>query len=138
MTDLLASISSTDVLLTKEEVLNDYRVACESREVSYIGRQDVFRGRAKFGVFGDGKELAQIAMSKVFRKGDFRSGYYRDQTFLAAVGGLTWQQFFAQLYAHTDIAHDPFTGGRSMNAHYGNRWVDDKGEWLDQTQINKL
>lgn len=135
MTDLLASISSTDVLLTKEEVLNDYRVACESREVSYIGRQDVFRGRAKFGVFGDGKELAQIAMSKVFRKGDFRSGYYRDQTFLAAVGGLTWQQFFAQLYAHTDIAHDPFTGGRSMNAHYGNRWVDDKGEWLDQTQM---
>lgn len=135
MTDLLASISSTDVLLSKEEVLNDYRVACESREVSYIGRQDVFRGRAKFGVFGDGKELAQIAMSKVFRKGDFRSGYYRDQTFLAAVGGLTWQQFFAQLYAHTDTAHDPFTGGRSMNAHYGNRLVDDKGEWLDQTQM---
>ncbi|MFY7910719.1 MAG: alpha-ketoacid dehydrogenase subunit alpha/beta [Emticicia sp.] len=135
MTDLLASISSTDVLLTKEEVLNDYRMACESREVSYIGRQDVFRGRAKFGVFGDGKELAQIAMSKVFRKGDFRSGYYRDQTFLAAVGGLTWQQFFAQLYAHTDVAHDPFTGGRSMNAHYGNRLVDDKGEWLDQTQM---
>ncbi|GAB2625717.1 alpha-ketoacid dehydrogenase subunit alpha/beta [Emticicia sediminis] len=135
MTDLLASISSTDVLLSKEEVLNDYRVACESREVSYIGRQDVFRGRAKFGVFGDGKELAQVAMSKVFRKGDFRSGYYRDQTFLAAVGGLTWQQFFAQLYAHTDVAHDPFTGGRSMNAHYGNRLVDDKGEWLDQTEM---
>jgi pyruvate/2-oxoglutarate/acetoin dehydrogenase E1 component/TPP-dependent pyruvate/acetoin dehydrogenase alpha subunit len=135
MTDLLDLITSTDVLLTKEEVLNDYRIACESREVSYIGRQDVFRGRAKFGVFGDGKELAQIAMSKVFRKGDFRSGYYRDQTFLAAVGGLTWQQFFAQLYAHTDIAHDPFTGGRSMNAHYGNRWVDEKGEWLDQTEM---
>ena len=135
MTDLLASISSTDVLLSKEEVLNDYRVACESREVSYIGRQDVFRGRAKFGVFGDGKELAQVAMSKVFRKGDFRSGYYRDQTFMAAVGGLTWQQFFAQLYAHTDVEHDPFTGGRSMNAHYGNRWVNDKGEWLDQTEM---
>lgn len=135
MTDLLASITSTDVLLTKKEVLNDYRVACESREVSYIGRQDVFRGRAKFGVFGDGKELAQIAMSKVFRKGDFRSGYYRDQTFMAAIGGLTWQQFFAQLYAHTDVEHDPFTGGRSMNAHYGNRWIDDKGEWLDQTEL---
>lgn len=135
MTDLLASIASTDVLLTKKEVLNDYRVACESREVSYIGRQDVFRGRAKFGVFGDGKELAQIAMSKVFRKGDFRSGYYRDQTFMAAVGGLNWQQFFAQLYAHTDVEHDPFTGGRSMNAHYGNRWIDDKGEWLDQTEL---
>ncbi|CAH0996557.1 1-deoxy-D-xylulose-5-phosphate synthase [Emticicia aquatica] len=135
MNDLLDPITSTDVLLTKEEVLNDYRIACESREVSYIGRQDVFRGRAKFGVFGDGKELAQIAMSKVFRKGDFRSGYYRDQTFLAAVGGLTWQQFFAQLYAHTDVAHDPFTGGRSMNAHYGNCWVDAKGEWLDQTEM---
>ncbi len=135
MTDLLTSISSTDVLLSKVEVLNDYRVACESREVSYIGRQDVFRGRAKFGVFGDGKELAQVAMSKVFRKGDFRSGYYRDQTFMAAVGGLTWQQFFAQLYAHTDVEHDPFTGGRSMNAHFGNRWVNDKGEWLDQTEL---
>lgn len=135
MTDLLTSISSTDVLLSKVEVLNDYRVACESREVSYIGRQDVFRGRAKFGVFGDGKELAQVAMSKVFRKGDFRSGYYRDQTFMAAIGGLTWQQFFAQLYAHTDVEHDPFTGGRSMNAHFGNRWVNDKGEWLDQTEM---
>ena len=135
MTELLDPITSTDVLLTQEEVLNDYRIACESREVSYIGRQDVFRGRAKFGVFGDGKELAQLAMSKVFRKGDFRSGYYRDQTFLAAVSGLTWQQFFAQLYAHTDIAHDPFTGGRSMNAHFGNHWVDAQGEWLDQTQM---
>ncbi len=135
MTELLDPITSTDVLLTQEEVLNDYRIACESREVSYIGRQDVFRGRAKFGVFGDGKELPQLAMSKVFRKGDFRSGYYRDQTFLAAIGGLTWQQFFAQLYAHTDIAHDPFTGGRSMNAHYGNHWVDENGEWLDQTEM---
>jgi pyruvate/2-oxoglutarate/acetoin dehydrogenase E1 component/TPP-dependent pyruvate/acetoin dehydrogenase alpha subunit len=135
MTELLDPITSTDVLLTQEEVLNDYRIACESREVSYIGRQDVFRGRAKFGVFGDGKELAQLAMSKVFRKGDFRSGYYRDQTFLAAIGGLTWQQFFAQLYAHTDIAHDPFTGGRSMNAHYGNHWVDAQGEWLNQTEL---
>ncbi|HEY1055113.1 MAG TPA: thiamine pyrophosphate-dependent enzyme, partial [Emticicia sp.] len=107
----------------------------ESREVSMIGRKDVFMGRANFGVFGDGKELAQIAMSKVFRKGDFRSGYYRDQTFLAAVGGLNWQQFFAQLYAHPDINHDPFSAGRSMNAHYGNRWIDDKGEWLNQTEL---
>ncbi|GAB3524781.1 alpha-ketoacid dehydrogenase subunit alpha/beta [Emticicia fontis] len=127
--------TSTDVLLTKEEVLNDYRIACESREVSTIGRKDVFMGRANFGVFGDGKELAQIAMSKVFRKGDFRSGYYRDQTFLAAVGGLNWQQFFAQLYAHPDINHDPFSAGRSMNAHYGNRWINDKGEWLNQTEL---
>lgn len=135
MTGASDLITSTDVLLTKEEVLNDYRIACESREVSIIGRKDVFMGRANFGVFGDGKELAQIAMSKVFRKGDFRSGYYRDQTFLAAVGGLSWQQFFAQLYAHPDINHDPFSAGRSMNAHYGNRWIDDKGEWLNQTEL---
>lgn len=135
MTGASDLITSTDVLLTKEEVLNDYRIACESREVSIIGRKDVFMGRANFGVFGDGKELAQIAMSKVFRKGDFRSGYYRDQTFLAAVGGLNWQQFFAQLYAHPDIKHDPFSGGRSMNAHYGNRWIDENGEWLNQTEL---
>lgn len=135
MTGASDLITSTDVLLSKEEVLNDYRIACESREVSIIGRKDVFMGRANFGVFGDGKELAQIAMSKVFRKGDFRSGYYRDQTFLAAVGGLNWQQFFAQLYAHPDINHDPFSGGRSMNAHYGNRWIDENGEWLNQTEL---
>ncbi|WP_337041504.1 alpha-ketoacid dehydrogenase subunit alpha/beta [Emticicia sp. 17c] len=135
MTGTSDLITSTDVFLTKDEVLNDYRIACESREVSITGRKDVFMGRANFGVFGDGKELAQIAMSKVFRKGDFRSGYYRDQTFLAAVGGLTWQQFFAQLYAHPDIAHDPFSAGRSMNAHYGNRWINDKGEWLNQTEL---
>ncbi len=134
MIDLPELITSKFVL-TKSEVLNDYRIACESREVSYIGRQDVFRGRAKFGVFGDGKELAQLALAKVFRKGDFRSGYYRDQTLLASVGILTWQQFFAQLYAHTDLAHDPFTGGRSMNAHYGNSWLNEAGEWLDQTQM---
>jgi pyruvate/2-oxoglutarate/acetoin dehydrogenase E1 component/TPP-dependent pyruvate/acetoin dehydrogenase alpha subunit len=100
-----------------------------------MGRKDVFMGRAKFGIFGDGKELAQIALSKVFRKGDFRSGYYRDQTLVAATGGLTWQQFFAQLYAHADINHDIFTAGRSMNSHFGNHWVDDKGHWLDQTQM---
>ncbi|WP_259016073.1 alpha-ketoacid dehydrogenase subunit alpha/beta [Emticicia fluvialis] len=135
MTEVSDLITSTDVLLTKEEVLNDYRIACESREVSIIGRKDVFMGRANFGVFGDGKELAQLAMAKVFRKGDFRSGYYRDQTFLAAVGGLTWQQFFAQLYAHPDINHDPFSAGRSMNAHYGNRWIDKNGDWLNQTEL---
>ncbi|HLO45891.1 MAG TPA: thiamine pyrophosphate-dependent enzyme [Leadbetterella sp.] len=127
--------TSNDVILSKTEVLADYKLACESRAVSLLGRKDVFMGRAKFGIFGDGKELAQIALSKVFRKGDFRSGYYRDQTLVAATGGLTWQQFFAQLYAHADINHDIFTAGRSMNAHYGNHWVDDKGLWLDQTDM---
>lgn len=128
-------VTSSNMILTRKEILNDYRIACESREVSYMGRKDVFMGRAKFGIFGDGKELAQLAMAKVFRKGDFRSGYYRDQTIVAATGDMTWQQFFAQLYAHTDINHDPFTGGRSMNGHYGNQWIDEKGEWLTQTDM---
>ncbi len=135
MNELIDLITTSEVMLTREEVLNDYRIACESREASLLGRKDVFMGRAKFGIFGDGKEVAQLAMAKVFRKGDFRSGYYRDQTFVAAIGEITWQQFFAQLYAHTDLAHDPFTGGRSMNAHYGNRWINDKGEWLNQTDM---
>ncbi|MFT6202581.1 MAG: pyruvate/2-oxoglutarate/acetoin dehydrogenase E1 component/TPP-dependent pyruvate [Spirosomataceae bacterium] len=123
-----------NLLISKEEVLLDYKHAVESREVSILGRKDVFMGRAKFGIFGDGKEVAQLAMAKVFRKGDFRSGYYRDQTLLASLGILTWQQFFAQLYAHADLEHDPFSGGRSMNAHYGNRWFNEGGDWLPQTK----
>lgn len=133
------SLTEIELLLSKEEILRDYTLACESREVSLLGRKDVFMGRAKFGIFGDGKEVAQLAMAKVFRKGDFRSGYYRDQTLLAALGTLTWQQFFAQLYAHADIEHDPFSGGRSMNAHYGNRWFDKNGDSLPQTkQFNSV
>ncbi|KPM46603.1 alpha-ketoacid dehydrogenase subunit alpha/beta [Jiulongibacter sediminis] len=128
------SLSSGFIVDTKE-ILADYRLAVESREVSLLGRKDVFMGRAKFGIFGDGKEVAQIAMSKVFRKGDFRSGYYRDQTLVAALGGLTWTQLFSQLYAHADLKYDIFSGGRSMNAHYGNAWVDEKGNWLNQTQL---
>jgi pyruvate/2-oxoglutarate/acetoin dehydrogenase E1 component/TPP-dependent pyruvate/acetoin dehydrogenase alpha subunit len=136
MSELLTGFyTSHEVIISKSEVLSDYKLACESRAVSILGRKDVFMGRAKFGIFGDGKELAQIALSKVFRKGDFRSGYYRDQTLTAAKGGLTWQQFFAQLYAHADINHDVFSGGRSMNAHFGNHWLDDKGRWLDQTEM---
>jgi pyruvate/2-oxoglutarate/acetoin dehydrogenase E1 component/TPP-dependent pyruvate/acetoin dehydrogenase alpha subunit len=126
---------SREILLSKEEILADYRLACESREVSLLGRKDVFMGRAKFGIFGDGKEIAQIAMAKVFRKGDFRSGYYRDQTFVAAVGGLTWKDFFGQLYADSDGENDPFSGGRSMNGHYSNRWIDENGQWLPQTDM---
>jgi pyruvate/2-oxoglutarate/acetoin dehydrogenase E1 component/TPP-dependent pyruvate/acetoin dehydrogenase alpha subunit len=123
-----------NLLISKEEVLLDYELVVESREVSVLGRKDVFMGRAKFGIFGDGKEVAQLAMAKVFRKGDFRSGYYRDQTLLVSLGILTWQQFFAQLYAHADLEHDPFSGGRSMNAHYGNRWFNENGDWLPQTK----
>ena len=92
-------------------------------------------GRSKFGIFGDGKEVAQIAMARAFKLGDFRSGYYRDQTVEAYLGNLTWQQFFAQMYAHADLAHEPHTGGRSMNGHFATRWLDDEGHWLDQTKL---
>lgn len=111
-----------------KEILADYRLAVESREASVIGRKEVFMGKAKFGIFGDGKEVAQIAMARVFRNGDFRSGYYRDQTFMFATGELTVQQYFAQLYAHTDINADPASGGRLMNGHYATRLLDDEGK----------
>ena len=111
-----------------KEILSDYRLAVESREASIIGRKEVFMGKAKFGIFGDGKEVAQIAMSKVFRNGDFRSGYYRDQTFMFAIGELSVQQYFAQLYAHTDVNADPASAGRLMNGHYATRMLDDQGK----------
>ncbi|PTX14238.1 pyruvate/2-oxoglutarate/acetoin dehydrogenase E1 component [Pontibacter mucosus] len=115
--------------LTSEEILNDYRIAWESRQASLTGRKEVFMGKAKFGIFGDGKELAQLAMAKFFRNGDFRSGYYRDQTFMFAIGELTLQQYFAQLYAHTDVEAEPSTAGRAMNGHFGTRSLDDEGNW---------
>ena len=118
-----------------KEILADYRLAVESREASLIGRKEVFMGKAKFGIFGDGKELAQIAMAKVFREGDFRSGYYRDQTFMFAIGELTVQQFFAQLYAHTDLEADPSTAGRLMTGHFGTRTLDSDGMFRDLTKL---
>ncbi len=111
-----------------KEILADYRLAVESREASLIGRKEVFMGKAKFGIFGDGKEIAQIAMAKVFREGDFRAGYYRDQTFMFAIGELTVQQYFAQLYAHTDVEADPASAGRLMNGHYATRMLDESGK----------
>ncbi|MEJ7665528.1 MAG: hypothetical protein WKG07_41385 [Hymenobacter sp.] len=93
--------------LAKTELLNDYRLGWESRHASLAGRREVFMGKAKFGIFGDGKELPQLAMARVFTKGDFRAGYYRDQTFMVAIGELTWQQYFAQLYAHADAEAEP-------------------------------
>jgi 2-oxoisovalerate dehydrogenase E1 component len=116
-------------------ILADYRLACASREASLLGRKEVFMGKAKFGIFGDGKEVAQLAMAKVFRPGDFRSGYYRDQTLMLAIGELTLQQYFAQLYAHTDVAADPASAGRLMNGHYATRMLDDSGEYK---QLSKL
>jgi 2-oxoisovalerate dehydrogenase E1 component len=121
----------------KNDVLTDFSIAVESREASLIGRREVLTGKAKFGIFGDGKELAQIAMAKVFKEGDWRSGYYRDQTFMMAEGLLSTQQFFAQLYAHADLNDEPMTGGRCMNGHYATKWVDAQGNWLNQvTQKN--
>lgn len=117
-----------------KEILADYRLAWESREASLLGRKEVFMGKAKFGIFGDGKEVAQIAMAKVFKNGDFRSGYYRDQTFMFAIGQLTVQQFFAQLYAHTDIEAEPASAGRLMTGHYATRLVNEDGQLNDLTQ----
>lgn len=115
----------------KQEALRDYRMAVASREASLIGRREVLTGKAKFGIFGDGKELAQIAVAKCIRNGDIRSGYYRDQTLMFATGMSSIQQFFAQLYADPNLENEPATGGRMMNGHYGTRWVDDEGEWKD-------
>jgi 2-oxoisovalerate dehydrogenase E1 component len=117
-----------------KDILSDYRLAVESREASIIGRKEVFMGKAKFGIFGDGKEVAQIAMAKVFRNGDFRSGYYRDQTFMFAIGELTVQQFFAQLYAHTDLEADPSTAGRLMTGHFGTRTLDEYGKFKNLSE----
>jgi TPP-dependent pyruvate/acetoin dehydrogenase alpha subunit len=114
-------------------VLEDYRLAVISRACSLLVRKEVFSGRAKFGIYGDGKELCQIALARSMRPGDYISGYYRDQTIGAAIGDLTWPQYFAQLYGHPDIQFDPHSGGRQMNNHQATRWLDDKGKWVDQT-----
>ena len=121
--------------IATDEILSDYRLACESRQASLMGRKEVFMGKAKFGIFGDGKEVAQIAMAKAFREGDFRSGYYRDQTFMFATGELTIEQYFAQLYAHTDVEADPASAGRLMNGHFGTRMLDENGNWQKLTQM---
>lgn len=118
----------------KKQVLDDFKLASISREASLLGRREVLTGKAKFGIFGDGKELAQIALAKQFRDGDFRSGYYRDQTIMMAIGQLNVQQYFAGLYAHTDVAHEPQSGGRQMGGHYATRNLDENGNWKDLTK----
>lgn len=123
--------------LTQEEfnqqVINDYKIAFQSRQASLIGRKEVLTGKAKFGIFGDGKEVAQLAMARVFEHGDWRSGYYRDQTYMFAKGLSDIQKFFAQLYAHASVEKEPASAGRSMNGHYATRFLDENGEWLSQT-----
>ena len=113
----------------KTEVLADYRLARISRETSLLGRREVLSGKAKFGIFGDGKEVAQLAMAKQFKNGDFRSGYYRDQTFMMAIGALTVKEYFAALYAHTDIDKEPASGGRQMGGHFATRSLNEDGTW---------
>lgn len=124
--------------LFRNEVLKDYRVCCESREASLLGRKEVLTGKAKFGIFGDGKEVAQVAMAKFFKPGDFRSGYYRDQTFMFSSGLATVEQFFSQLYADPDVKNDPFSAGRQMNAHFATRFVDENGQWLNLATLKNI
>ncbi|MGB0895758.1 MAG: alpha-ketoacid dehydrogenase subunit alpha/beta [Flavobacteriaceae bacterium] len=118
----------------KKEVLNDYTIALTSRECSLLGRREVLTGKAKFGIFGDGKEVPQLAMAKAFQNGDFRSGYYRDQTFMMAIGALTIQQFFAGLYGHTDIDAEPMSAGRQMGGHFATHSLNEDGSWKNLTQ----
>ncbi|MFN2440441.1 MAG: thiamine pyrophosphate-dependent dehydrogenase E1 component subunit alpha, partial [Chitinophagaceae bacterium] len=122
----------------REEVLYDYRWICISREASLLGRKEVLTGKAKFGIFGDGKEVAQAAMAKFFQPGDFRSGYYRDQTFMFISGLATVQQFFAQLYADPNLENEPFSGGRQMNSHFATPFVNKDGEWLDLVNLKNI
>jgi pyruvate/2-oxoglutarate/acetoin dehydrogenase E1 component/TPP-dependent pyruvate/acetoin dehydrogenase alpha subunit len=117
----------------KTEVLNDYKIAVTSRECSLLGRREVLTGKAKFGIFGDGKEVPQIAWAKAFQNGDFRSGYYRDQTFMMAIGELSIEQFFAGLYANTDLKEEPMSAGRQMGGHFATHSLDENGDWKDLT-----
>ena len=123
---ITASLSFEDF---KVEVLNDYKIAVTSRECSLLGRKEVLTGKAKFGIFGDGKEVPQLAMAKYFKNGDFRSGYYRDQTFMMAIGKLTIKEFFAGLYGHTDLEFEPMSAGRQMGGHFVTHSLNEDGSW---------
>ena len=128
----VAKKKSADQLpLPPEEIIKDYRLAYRSRQVSLIGRREVLSGKAKFGIFGDGKEVAQVALAKAFRPGDFRSGYYRDQTFMLAAGMMTLEELFAQLYANPDPRLEPASAGRQMTSHFATRTLDEDGDPID-------
>src|SRR6266511_4723626 len=119
------------VALTSEQVIADYHLAVRSRAASELGRREVLIGRAPFGIFGDGKEIAQLAMARAMRPGDWRSGYYRDQTVMLATSVATFEQYFAQLYADAEVTREPHSGGRQMSNHYGTRTIDEQGRWRD-------
>jgi pyruvate/2-oxoglutarate/acetoin dehydrogenase E1 component/TPP-dependent pyruvate/acetoin dehydrogenase alpha subunit len=122
----------------RNAVLADYKIVCQSRETSLLGRKEVLTGKAKFGIFGDGQEVAQVAMAKFFKPGDFRSGYYRDQTFMFSTGIATIEQFFSQLYADPNVEHDPFSAGRQMNAHFATKMVNENGDWLPLAALKNV
>lgn len=130
-----AAERETKLPLSFEELIKDYRLAYQSRQASLIGRREVLSGKAKFGIFGDGKELANLAIARAFRKGDWRTGYYRDQTWMFMLGVMTIQEFFAQLYAHADLQAETNTGGREMNAHFASRNLNPDGSWKDQLEM---
>ncbi|GAB3649150.1 alpha-ketoacid dehydrogenase subunit alpha/beta [Echinicola sediminis] len=123
--------NTVKIEIKKDQILRDYKIAQRSRQASLMGRKEVFMGKAKFGIFGDGKELAQVVMAKYFKRGDFRSGYYRDQTFMLAIDELEVRAYFAQLYAHVDVDEEPASGGRLMNGHFATRSLHDDGSWKD-------
>ncbi len=126
---------ATALPFEKDEIIKDYRLAYQSRQASLIGRREVLSGKAKFGIFGDGKEIPQLAIAHAFRPGDWRSGYYRDQTWMFMVGLMSIQEFFAQLYAHADVTYDPASAGRQMNAHFASRNLYPNGTWRSQTKM---
>ncbi len=126
---------SVSLPLEKEEIIKDYRLAYQSRQASLIGHREVLSGKAKFGIFGDGKEVVQLAIARAFRKGDWRSGYYRDQTWMFALGMANIQEFFAQLYAHADVNAEPSSAGRGMDAHFASRYLNPDGSWKAQTEL---
>ncbi len=132
ITDLLTPSGTTVEDSYKKEVLKDFWICCVSREASILGRREVLTGKAKFGILGDGKEVPQVAMARAFKKGDWRAGYYRDQTLMFALGLASVEDFFAQLYA--DAENDPWSGGRQMNSHFASRLIDEQGEWIDQLE----
>jgi pyruvate/2-oxoglutarate/acetoin dehydrogenase E1 component/TPP-dependent pyruvate/acetoin dehydrogenase alpha subunit len=135
MIDTELALQMGPLTLDRDTVLHDYQLAVMSRQCSLLVRKEVFSGRAKFGIYGDGKELCQIALARAAKPGDFVAGYYRDQTIVAFLKDMTWTQYFSQLYGHPDIAFDPHTGGRTMNNHHATRWLDEQGKWRSQTEL---
>ena len=136
--NLKAQKEKTTFVSDSTTILEDYRICYESRQASLIGRREVLNGRAKFGIFGDGKELAQVALAHFFNEGDWRSGYYRDQTLMFALGTLSINEYFSQLYADSTKAREPSSAGRQMNNHFSLSYLNNTGQWLEQTKLKNI